>query len=196
MLNVLNRIFITIVLLGLIVVLIPVAVTPQGVAQLAASILLQVQVDSFSVTHLIVAVVSLVGVVVCLFLIGLEWRRAAVRAVIIGGTGSGSTELHVGSISQRLRQDLEDLPQVRQVSPSISTNGRRVDVRLEVQTTADVDVPAKAVEIERLAKASLARLGLQKFKLRVKIVCVPGTNSDSAPTSGRTPTALPPGMPS
>ena len=192
MLNFLNRVVVTIVLLVSIVVLIPVAVTPQGVAQLAASTLQLVQVDSFSITHLIVAVICLIGVVVCLFLIGLEWRRGTVRSVAIGGKGSGSTELAVTSISQRLRQDLEAVPQVRQVSPSISTNGRRVDVRLDVQTTADVDVPAKAVEIERLARESLARLGLQKFKLRVKIVCMPGTTSDSVPNPAPEPSAIPP----
>lgn len=193
MLNFLNRVIVTVLLLGLIVVLVPVAVTPQGVAQLAASTLQQVQVDSFSLSHLIVAVVCLVGVVVCLFLIGLEWRRSAVRSVIISGTGSGATELAVGSIAQRLRQDVEELPQVRQVSSTIATNGRRVDARLEVQTTSDVDVPAKAIEIERVAHESMARLGLQKFKLRVKIVCVPGTSSEPVPAAG--PTPLPPGTP-
>jgi uncharacterized membrane protein len=194
MLNFLNRVIVTILLLVLIVILVPVAVTPQGVAQLAASILQQVQVDAFSLSHLIVAVVCLVSVVICLFLIGLEWRRQAVRSVVIGGTGSGATELAIGSIAQRLQEDLEELPQVRQVSPTVTTNGRRVDVRLDVQTTSDVDVPAKAIEIERVAKDSLARLGLQKFKLRAKIVCVPGTSSEPVPSSE--PTPLPPGAPS
>ena len=176
--NFVNRVIVTVLLVAIVVLLVPIAVTPQGIAEFFAFQLGQVQVSPLSLTHLFIALASLAGVIVCLLLLSFEWRRTKPVSVPLTRSGSHSTELATASVAERLRQDIALVSQVRQVLPAIHTRGKVVDIQLEVRTTADVDVPTKAAEIDKVARESVDRLGLKLNKLRVKIVCVPGTTTE------------------
>ena len=168
MLNLLNRVIVIMLLVLLFVISLAVAVTPEGVASFGAAQLSQVNIDPISVGRLIVTVVSLAIAVLCVILLRFQFRRRRPESVIL--TGSGATELASESVVQLLRQDVEAVPQVRQVIPHISGSGKAVDVTLEVRTDPDVDVPAKAAEVDQVARESVERLGLKLGRLRTKIV--------------------------
>lgn len=184
MINFVNRIIATVVLIVLILVLIAVAVTPEGVAQLAAGILAQVRVDPFSVSHLIIAVACVVLVAIFLWLLRQEFRRERIQAVpLTTSGGAAGTTIATESVVQRLRQDVEQVPDVRQVIPVIQGGSRGVTVLLDVRTEPHVDVPAKASEIDQVARDSLARLGVRLNQLRVKLQVARGASSSSSTPS-------------
>lgn len=179
--NVLNRIIVSILLVVLTVLLLAVAVTPQGVAALIAFQLNLVQVDPISVQHLIIAVVCLVLCAIFVVLLRLQWARGRPRSVPL--TGPGSTHLATESVVERLRQDVIAVSQVRQVTPTVVGRGKVVDVELEVRTDSDVDVPTKASEVEQVARDSVNRLGLKLGRVRVKIVVARGSAAPPAPSA-------------
>jgi hypothetical protein len=187
MINIVNRVIAIVVLLVLSVLLIAVAVTPEGVAQLGATVLGQVNVNAISVERLIVSVVCAVLAVIFLWLLGQEFRRPRLHAVPLsataGGTGAATT-IAAESVTQRLRSDVEQVPGVRQVTPIIQGGRRGVNVLLEVRTEPDVDVPGKASEIDQVARESMSRLGVRLDRLRVKLHVARGTSpSSSTPAS-------------
>jgi hypothetical protein len=70
---------------------------------------------------------------------------------VAGGEGTVSTS----SISQRLQHNMGELAHVLRVTPRIRSRGQVVDVDLDVETTPDVDVPAKTDEIMRVTHETL-----------------------------------------
>jgi cytoskeletal protein RodZ len=177
MVNLFNRLIVSVLLIVIAVILLVVAVTPQSVASFAASQLSQVHVDLISIDHLIIAVVCLVLFALCLILLRLQWSRGRPTSVPL--EGGGSTELATESVVERLKQDVSTVADVRQVLPTIHVRGKVVDVALEVRTEAGVDVPTKASEVDQVVKDSIARLGLRLGRVRTKIVVARG-----APTPG------------
>lgn len=183
MINVVNRVIVSIVLILLIVLLIPVAVTPEGVAAFFSFQLAGVHVDPISVSHLLIAVACCFLVALCAVLLNQEWKRKRPRAVQIAGGGRKSAELATESVAERLQADVEAVPQVRQAIPRILARGGVVDVDLEVRVDANVDVPAKAQEIDQIVRDSVGRMGLKLGRPRVKIVCIRGSTSDPTPAT-------------
>ncbi len=183
MINVINRIIVSILLILLIVILIPTAVTPDGVAAFFSLQLSQVQVNPISIDHLIVVIACCFLIALSVLLLNFEWRRPRARAVQIAGGGRKSAELATESVAERVKADVEALPQVRQAAPRIVARGGVVDVFLEVRVDADVDVPSKAQEIDQVLRDSIGRMGLKLGKPRVKIVCVRGSSSDPTPAA-------------
>jgi hypothetical protein len=181
MLNLLNRIIVSAVLFVLLLLFVAVAVTPQGVAAFFSEQLGRVQVDVISVDHLIIAVVCLLLAALCGLLLSLQLRGRSSETVAL--SGSGSTELAADSVIQRVRQDVEAIEQVRHAVPRIVRSGKSVDVALEVRTDPDVDVPAKASEVEQVARDSLSRLGLKAGRLRTRIIVGKGPGAPAAPAA-------------
>ncbi|MGH2459171.1 MAG: hypothetical protein ACRDIY_09925 [Chloroflexota bacterium] len=183
MINVINRIIVSILLILLIVVLIPTAVTPDGVAAFFSLQLSLVKVDPISIDHLIVVVACCFLIALSAILLNLEWKRPRSRAVQIAGGGRKSAELATESVAERVEADVEALPQVHRAISRIVARGGVVDVSLEVRVDANVDVPAKAQEIDQVLRDSIGRMGLKLGKPRVKIVCVRGSSSDPTPAA-------------
>jgi hypothetical protein len=181
MLNVLNRVIVTILLLIVVVLLLAVAVTPQGVAEFIAAQLTGVRVDPISIDHLIIAVVCLAVDAVCLLLLRLQWARRRLTSVPL--QGGGSTELATESVVERLKQDISVVAQVLNVSPVVYVRGNVVDVVIDVRTESGVDVPAKASEIDQVAKDSVSRLGLKLGRIRTKIAVARGASPASPAAS-------------
>lgn len=178
--NVFNRVMTILLLVLVIGIALPVAVTPEGVALFVATGLQQVQISTFSLTHLFVVIGTAVLVIVCLILLRLEFRRPGRKSVSVAGAGNTSAELATESIAERLKHEVEALPQVRQVLPVIVSHGKALDVRLEVRTDHDVDVPAKAGEVDRVVRETMSSLGLNLRKLQTRIVTIRGSSSQPA----------------
>lgn len=179
MINVINRVIVSVLLIMLVVILIPTAVTPEGVAAFFSLQLSQVRVDPISIDHLIVVVACCFFIGLSVLLLNFEWKRPRSRAVQIAGGGRKSAELATESVAERIEADIEALPQVHRAIPRIVARGGVVDVNLEVRVDADVDVPTKAQEIDQVLRESIGRMGLKLGKPRVKIICVRGSSSNS-----------------
>lgn len=180
MLNILNRIIVTVLLLVVGVFLLAIAVTPQGVTTFLADQLSQVRVDPISVNHLIIAVVCLAVDALCFVVLRLQWARNRPTSVPLHG--GGSTELATESVVERLKQDVMTIPLVVRVIPTIHVRGRVVDVALEVRTDAGVDVPSKASEVDQVVNDSISRLGLKLGRVKTKIVVARGAAGPASPT--------------
>lgn len=188
LLNVVNRVIVSVVLIILIVALVAVAVTPEGVATLLASLLLQVHVDTFSLTHLIVLVGSLVLALLLGVLLGQEVRRPRRSSIVIHG--EDAREIAAESVIQRIRASVEALPGVRGANVRLNNNGPLVSPFVELRVDPEAHVPSKAAEVDQAAQETITQLGLKPGKVRVKLHVVPGKKSASKPPAR--PQAPPP----
>jgi len=179
MLNVLNRVIVSLVLVALILILVATAVTPEGTAAFVAFQLGNVHVDMVSVDHLIIAIACLIAAALSAIVLRLQWRRG--RAQSIRLSGAGSSELATESVVARLKTEVEAVELVRGAYPVVHGRGRVVDVDLEVRTEPHVDVPSKAEEVEGVVRDAIGRLGLRLGKTKVKLVVARDSSQPSTP---------------
>src|SRR4051794_24097205 len=112
MLNLLNRLIVSLLLVIIIAISVAVAVTPEGVASFAAARLTDVRVDTISVQHLLIGAVSIVLAVLCAVLLRFQWSQRRPTAIRLAG--AGSTELATESVVERIKHEVSALPQIRQ----------------------------------------------------------------------------------
>lgn len=193
MLNVVNRVIVSVLLIVLIVVLVAVAVTPEGVAALLMGLLLQVHVDTFSLTHLIVLVGSLVLALLLGVLLSQEVRRPKRSSIVI--QGQDAQEIAAGSVVQQIKANVEALPGVQSANVRLSGNGQLVSPFVELKVNPEAHVPSKAAEVDQVAQDTITKLGLKPGKVRVKLHVVPvkkpllrpPSNPFTPPSAGVTP---------
>ena len=172
--NIFNRVVVILLLLALAVLLVVFMVAPTGLIR-------ELEVDfgllgdaleirgitffSFTWNWVSAVLMALVLLIIVLLLLYLELRRTARRAAVVLGVGTGRAEVSTESIARRVEYNLQELPDVIQVRPRIRGSRRGVEVRLEVETSPEVDIPAKAEEICRLAQEVVEdRMGLRLDK--------------------------------
>jgi uncharacterized alkaline shock family protein YloU len=90
--------------------------------------------------------------------------------VVLGQIEGATIELALDAIAQRIRRETLALADVRQVSPTIIPRRNGVDVRVVVQTSPDIDVPAKAAEVGTVVRQAMEqRMGLRVGQVWVNI---------------------------
>lgn len=98
-------------------------------------------------------------------------RRRGVRVRTVEG---GSVELDTASIGRRLEWHLDQLAEVVTVIPNVKSRGGAVDIRLEVETAPDVDVPMKTDEVVDVTRDIIEQdMGLKLGKLDVQLRYAP-----------------------
>ncbi len=179
--NLFNRIFAVLILLALIPLAAIAMVSPrEGIDSLHAGL---TALDDTLYGPFLRVIGSLAVIVISFALLLLEVRRPPRTHVVVGEIEGAIAELSVEAIAQRLRRELLVLPEVRAVSPTIKPRRGGVDVRLDVATSPEVDVPGKAAEVGRLARESLEqRMGLKVGRLWVNIAHEPAAPAPTAPT--------------
>jgi len=141
---------------------------------------------------IVVLIIFFVPSVVLLFL---ELRRTTRDAIRIHQVSGSDAQLSTQAVGHSLSYYIDALPGVLRVKPRLTTNGKTVDVRLDVETTPDIDVRAKTEEISRTAHNVVEeKLGL-KFSQppRIYIHHAPyprGTTTQSKPPMPPTPSLL------
>lgn len=95
---------------------------------------------------ILIAIAAVVDLVLILFLL-LQFRRSAPKSVRIQRVEDGTALLSADSIQKRLAFYIDGLPEVVNVQPKVRIKKDTVAVAVDVQTSADVDVPSKAREI-------------------------------------------------
>ncbi|NJN82587.1 MAG: hypothetical protein HC802_10165 [Caldilineaceae bacterium] len=96
------------------------------------------------------------------------------RGVRIRTAEGGSAELDIKSIGRRLEWHLEQLAEIISVVPAVKSRGGSVNIKLEVETAPDVDVPMKTDEIVEVTRDIIEQeMGLRLGKLDVQMRYAP-----------------------
>lgn len=172
MLNFFNRFLVILLFLFLLVVTALFIVVPVPVIDLLLQNLtaLKTAIESTAQGRILTVLVGLgFGLVWFLVLLLEVWRPAA-KAVKVQKVSGGEIELTLDSIAQRLEYRMDQLPDVIKVRPRVSGGRGGVDLYLEVETGADVDVPLKTEEILVVAREVVEeRMGVKLNKVKVSL---------------------------
>ncbi|MEP7200861.1 MAG: hypothetical protein ABI874_13645 [Chloroflexota bacterium] len=115
-------------------------------------------------------VFGLIVFVPAMILLWLEVRRTTRDTIRIAQISGSEAHLSTQAVAQSLIYYVDALPGVVRVRPRLSADTRSVMVRLDVETTPDVDVRAKTEEIAQTARNVVeGKLGLKLKKLRIQI---------------------------
>lgn len=107
-------------------------------------------------------------------LIGMEVLSGRRRGVKVRTSAGSAVELDTASIGRRLSWQLDQLAEVVSVVPSVKARGNSVDIRLEVETAPDVDVPLKTDEVVDVTREIIEQdMGLKLGKLDVHMRYAP-----------------------
>lgn len=121
------------------------------------------------------AAIGLAPVLVLVLLLVLEVRPRRRRFIRAEKTTGGQVEISVASIADRLRHEVNSLPGVLSVKPKVWGRRRGVEVRLDVDMAAGLDVPPQAEQIvETVRQVVEEKMGLKMARLpRVQVRTVP-----------------------
>ena len=120
------------------------------------------QVD-FTIIGLIVFVPSVI-------LLLLELRRPARDSIRISNITGSEAHLSTQAVAQSLIYYIDALPGIVRVRPRLAANQKAVNVRIDVETTPDIDVRAKTAEITQTARNVIEeKLGLKLNRLNIQI---------------------------
>ena len=117
-----------------------------------------------------VTILALVIFVPALVLFWLEVRRTARDSIRISQVSGGEAHLSTQAVAQSLIYYLGALPGVVRVRPRLAAQGQTVNVRLDLETTPDVDVRSKTEEITSTARSVIEqKLGLKLRHLYIHL---------------------------
>lgn len=179
--NLFNRIVVVLLLLALLALGLFAAVAPITSAnwlQVQAGLLVR-QLNLWkagNATNFLIgqAAVGLGVLLLCGTLLFLEISSGQKRGVRIRTAEGGSAELDTNSVGRRLQWHLDQLAEVITVIPAIKSRGGAVDIRLEIETSPDIDIPMKTDEVVDVTREVIERdMGLKLGKLDVRMRCAP-----------------------
>jgi hypothetical protein len=121
------------------------------------------------------AALGLAPVLVLVLLLVLEVRPRRRRFIRAEKSTGGHVEVSVVSIADRLKHEVNSLPGVLSVKPKVLGRRRGVEVRLDVDMAAGLDVPPQAEQIvETVRQVVEEKMGLKMATLpRVHVRTVP-----------------------
>ena len=172
--NLFNRV-VTILLFVTLMIAVPILmILPTQIAGLVEQYLDGVS-SGLSVFHRAVLVMlGIISFIICGLVLYLEFRRPARKMVRLESATGGEVELAVESIAQRLEYRVDQQPDVVRVRPEVKPRRKSVDVELYLETTPDIDVPAKTEEVCQVAREVIEeRMGLKLRKIKVNIKHAP-----------------------
>ncbi|MBU0494522.1 MAG: alkaline shock response membrane anchor protein AmaP [Chloroflexi bacterium] len=107
-------------------------------------------------------------------------RKKTIKVQMVEG---GEARLHVESIIQRLRYEVDRLPDITDVRAKVqSKGGKGIDVHLEVKTSPTVSIPNKTEELMALIREQVEnRMGIRLNKVTVDIKHSPYAKSEYRP---------------
>ncbi len=107
-------------------------------------------------------------------------RKKTIKVQMVEG---GEARLHVDSIVQRLRYEVDRLPEITRVRPQVqSKGGRGINVQLDVETAPTVNIPNKTEELVALIREQVEnRMGIRLNRVSVNITHSPYAPASSPP---------------
>lgn len=121
---------------------------------------------NFTIARVAVAVAALL---VFIPLILAEFSRPGVSSVRFQTPG-GEAQVTTDSVARRLAWHLDQLADVISVLPLVNARGDQVDIKLEVETSPEIEVPMKTEEVILVTREIVEeRMGLKLGRLDVRI---------------------------
>jgi uncharacterized alkaline shock family protein YloU len=137
-------------------------------------------------------VIGLVVFVPAVILLWLEVRRTSRDTIRISKISGSEAHLSTQAVAQSLIYYVDALQGVVRVRPRLAADANAVSVRLDVETTPDVDVRAKTEEITRTAHSVIEeKLGLRLKRLNIHIHHSTFTRTTPQAMATPAPAALP-----
>lgn len=168
--NVFNRVVVILLLLGIIVVLFIVMVAPLPTIKFLEQWLLFLEANLPMINWLIFAPAGIFSIILCILLLWLEIRRPGVRTIEVGEISGGTARVAIRSIASRLEHEITQLSGVVKATPKISGRGGSVMVKLDLETSPDIEVPAKTEEVCQVTKEVIEEnLGLKLGEVTVSV---------------------------
>ena len=125
-----------------------------------SQLLFQGLVTAFGVSSVLVALLILAG----------EFSSQEAAFVSITRVSGGSAVSSLDAIAQRLKSELEQLPQIRMARPRIRNLRNAIEVLVEVRTDPEAHLPTKADEVcQAVRQIAEERLGVRLKNVRVNI---------------------------
>jgi hypothetical protein len=172
--NTFNRVVVVLLLLATIIVMTVVLVVPRPMIEIVQGWLWNLDANLALVVQpflLIVGVLlALLVDVICAVLIWLEIRRRRPRAIKVRSISGGQAELTVDSVARRVEHNVSQLEGVISVEPNVLGKRRGVEVEIDLETSPEVNVPAKTEEVCQVTREVVEdKMGLRLRKVRVNI---------------------------
>ena len=180
--NAFNRLIVILLLMLLIVVTAIVAIVPQQTFWFVSQTFTWLHEEAGNYINsgdrLLFAAGRVVAggiiIFICLIALWLELRRPRKKTIRVQKLAGGDAYIAVSSIEQRLAYNVDQLPDVIKVTPSIAGRARGVDIDLVLETSPDIDVPMKTEEVLEVTREVVGeRMGLRLGKVQVKIKHAP-----------------------
>ena len=179
--NVFNRMVIVLALLVALVVVTVIGLFPDFAIQQAALIadwLEGIEPRIVLMDRLILIAIAVVVDFGLLILLVLELRRPKAKAVRLQNVEGGTAEVSVDSIQKRLAFYIDGLEGVVSARPRVDVKRDTVDVAVEVQTAAAVNVPAKAREVVAVIRMVIVETMGLKLRAEPKVSIRTGSYKD------------------
>ena len=180
--NVLNRLIMVLLLLLIIVATALYVIVPQETLRLVATTfdwLYQGTVNYMNSGQRLMfaggrVLAGGILVLACLILLWLELRQPRKKTIRVQKLSGGEAHIAISSIEQRLAYNIDQLPDVVKVNPSIIGRTRGVDIDLLLETSPDIDVPMKTEEVMEVTREVIVeRMGIKLGKVQVKMKHAP-----------------------
>jgi predicted RND superfamily exporter protein len=168
--NLFNRI-VTILLFVVLMIVVPFAMIFSQPVMASTQQFLEAASSSLNTfQRIILILLGIIVFIICGLVLYLEFRRPPRKRVKVETAAGEEVELAVESIAQRLAYRVDQLPDVVKVTPEIKPRRKSIDVELNLETTPEIDVPAKIDEVSQVARAEVEEnMGLKLRKIRVSI---------------------------
>lgn len=180
--NLFNRVIMVLLFLTLMVITILVAIVPEQSLRLAGAFFewarqTAAYYNTSSQWPLFAAgrvLISGVIALICLIVIWLEVRKPRRKSIRVQKATGGEAHVTIDSVAQRLAYNLDRLPDVIKVTPRIFGRARTMDIELLLETSPDIEIPAKTEEVLQITREIVEeRMGLKLGKVQVKIKHAP-----------------------
>ncbi|MFQ5812566.1 MAG: alkaline shock response membrane anchor protein AmaP [Anaerolineae bacterium] len=176
--NTFNRVVVILLLLATIIVMTVVLVVPRPMIEVVqrwlSNLDANLELISPPILLMVGVVLALLVDVICAVLIWFEIRRRRPRAIKVRSISGGQAELTVDSVARRLEHNVSQLDGVISVEPNVLGKRRGVEVEIDLETSPEVNVPAKTEEVCQVTREVVEdKMGLKLRKVRVNIKHAP-----------------------
>ena len=163
--NIFNRIVMILLILLLLALVILIMILPVTVGDVALGGVATFQelIQSYQFFTIMLLFCGLL-IIFLLLLLWLELRRPQIKTVRLNLAKDGDVQLGVQSVAQSLEYRIDELAGVRKVETQVLSHGRDVTVKLNLDTSPAVDVPALSEQVVELAR----RIVEEQLGLRIR----------------------------
>ncbi|MBC7231687.1 MAG: alkaline shock response membrane anchor protein AmaP [Chloroflexi bacterium] len=191
-----NRAVVLLQILLLVVLLIISAVVPNTVLERLIYTLQQAQdtlVTRWPMSYVFFLVVDVLLIFLLIVLLWLEVRPQAKKTLTVRTISGTQAEVSTASVAQGLQYRLNEISDVFKVRPVVRGKRGGVDVLLDIETSAEIDIPSKVEEVSQAARDLIEhKMGLKVAKIKVQLKQVPHGRAKAAPPAPPAPQAMPP----